>query len=897
MSGTGGEDISAKKGHVLWQDVMREHLAAKGCSQEQALAQLGAAMVGMLRDKKPLHSIEEVEALATERPDLLALEVELLASVGSCLVTAENPQLERGDALLTSYMQWLLSTSEVLSSTHDESVKIGNDVQLQAAGGEDFSDDSDDSDATQIATLTKRMRRLLTGGESACSEHKLLNRFECQAKFRAPRVLRNDGVAQALSFLDRLATSEHAPMCRSSNTDSPMTSDSESPFRTPTPKKHSKPVTRSAQAQMTASAGTVWGGHDSRSLSKAFQLMLEEDAANRRRLASSLGDKTVVGERTPADSCAPPEPDRALASSCPKARARPNVSPTRISSSLTKPTKSSANKINKSKLCQKYEDGSVKEDQGRLLTDIELAERAEKGNQGDLGDSAKASRYVEAHIKRGTVRHWREGVQQRQQKREVRRAQLVLRTPPRPLSALLRNQRSREARSCVYAVEIMRFVSSRVGRYMRCILSSWSRSSSARKMHAAFDAGNLAGNQATRVSMRSLFRSFSAWLAASHAHHDCLARLSLPPAPAPPAPKATYKAYADSFEAAADATIRRYAQDSFSPSRSSPDRTDDDRDNTHTTINMKKANGGAVGGGIRQVESLKEHAPSLAQSPHRFMQTLRDGSHGPMSRSWLGGVTAGGAVGGSGSREIGRLRGLWGKFVDLEGRYVASQHVMANLVRKLTRRALLVRVLRRWLDEAVSDCCGYGARMLWRRRGRIWGILGNRLYMHYLDSWQLGPVFKRWAVHAFRALQIRLYGGASSLSSLRGILAAWQTLANLSGAVSQQNIHTSVSSREAPIDGHWTGSREVLHSANAGDILNDKSCLTSEQFGSLSPINRTVADFMASPRDSHGCCFCHASCTLCFCIAVHLVQECPMQKPQIRTQTHVRCICHKQVTK
>jgi hypothetical protein len=30
---------------------------------------------------------------------------------------------------------------------------------------------------------------------------------------------------------------------------------------------------------------------------------------------------------------------------------------------------------------------------------------------------------------------------------------------------------------------------------------------------------------------------------------------------------------------------------------------------------------------------------------------------------------------------------------------------------------------------------------------------------------------------------------------------------------------------------------------------------------------------------------------------VHLVQECPMQKPQIRTQTHVRCICHKQVTK
>ena len=346
MSGTGGEDISAKKGHVLWQDVMKEHLAAEGCSQDQALAQLGAAMVGMLRDKKPLHSIEEVEALATERPDLLALEVELLASVGSCLVTVENPQLERGDVLLTSYIQWLLSTSEVLSSTHDESVKIGSDVQLQAAGREDFSDDSDDSDATQIATLTKRMRRLLNGGESACSEHKLLNRFECQAKFRAPRVLRNDGVAQALSFLDRLATSEHAPMRRSSNTDSPMTSDSESPFRTPTPKKHSKPVTRSAQAQMTASAGTVWGGHDSRSLSKAFQLMLEEDAANRRRLASSLGDKTVVGERTPTDSCAPPEPDRVLASSCPKARARPNVSPTRISSSLTKPTKSSANKIN-----------------------------------------------------------------------------------------------------------------------------------------------------------------------------------------------------------------------------------------------------------------------------------------------------------------------------------------------------------------------------------------------------------------------------------------------------------------------------------------------------------------------------------------------------------------------
>ena len=54
----------------------------------------------------------------------------------------------------------LLSTSEVLSSTHDESVKIGSDVQLQAAGGEDFSDDSDDSDATQIATLTKRMRRV-----------------------------------------------------------------------------------------------------------------------------------------------------------------------------------------------------------------------------------------------------------------------------------------------------------------------------------------------------------------------------------------------------------------------------------------------------------------------------------------------------------------------------------------------------------------------------------------------------------------------------------------------------------------------------------------------------------------------------------------------------------------
>ena len=413
-------------------------------------------------------------------------------------------------------------------------------------------------------------------------------------------------------------------------------------------------------------------------------------------------------------------------------------------------------------------------------------------------------------------------------------------------------------------------------------------------MHAAFDAGNLAGSQATRVSMRFLFRTFSAWLAASHAHDDSLARPSLLPAPAP---KPSYKAYADSFEAAADATIRRYAQDSFSPSCSSPDRPDDDRDNTHTTINMKKESGGAVGGGSRQAESLKEHAPSLAQSPHRFMQTLRDGSHGPMSRSWLGGVTAGGAVGGSGSREIGRLRGLWGKFVDLEGRYVASQHVMANLVRKLTRRALLVRVLRRWLDEAVSDCCGYGARMLWRRRGRIWGILGNRLYVHYLDSWQLGPVFKRWAVHAFRALQIRLYGGASSLSSLRGILAAWQTLANLSGAVSQRAIHTSVSSREAPIDGLWTGSREVLHSANAGDILNDKSGLTSEQFGSLSPINRTVADFMASPRDSHGCCFCHASCTLCFCIAVHLVQECPMPKPQIRTQTHVRCICHKQVTK
>jgi hypothetical protein len=45
------------------------------------MASVALSITAMLEQKIPLHSVEEMEALATQRPDLLAAEIELFAQI------------------------------------------------------------------------------------------------------------------------------------------------------------------------------------------------------------------------------------------------------------------------------------------------------------------------------------------------------------------------------------------------------------------------------------------------------------------------------------------------------------------------------------------------------------------------------------------------------------------------------------------------------------------------------------------------------------------------------------------------------------------------------------------------------------------------------------------------
>jgi hypothetical protein len=131
--------------------------------------------------------------------------------------------------------------------------------------------------------------------------------------------------------------------------------------------------------------------------------------------------------------------------------------------------------------------------------------------------------------------------------------------------------------------------------------------------------------------------------------------------------------------------------------------------------------------------------------------------------------------------KLGRLRGLWGKFTDLEVKLVRTQVSVAELTRSLKGFRCLATAMRSWMSVTARDFSGNGARNLWRHRSRIWRLLGRRLYSTYLRSWSVDEVMRRWATYTFRALGARIYGGTCSLVSLSLALNSWRALTDRAG--------------------------------------------------------------------------------------------------------------------
>ncbi len=131
--------------------------------------------------------------------------------------------------------------------------------------------------------------------------------------------------------------------------------------------------------------------------------------------------------------------------------------------------------------------------------------------------------------------------------------------------------------------------------------------------------------------------------------------------------------------------------------------------------------------------------------------------------------------------KLGRLRGLWGKFTDLEVKLVRTQVSVAELTRSLKGFRCLATAMRSWMSVTARDFSGNGARNLWRQRSRIWRLLGRRLYSTYLRSWSVDEVMRKWATYTFRALGARIHGGTCSLVSLSLALNSWRDLTDRAG--------------------------------------------------------------------------------------------------------------------
>jgi hypothetical protein len=133
-----------------------------------------------------------------------------------------------------------------------------------------------------------------------------------------------------------------------------------------------------------------------------------------------------------------------------------------------------------------------------------------------------------------------------------------------------------------------------------------------------------------------------------------------------------------------------------------------------------------------------------------------------------------------GGQALGRLRGLWRQFTAVEVKLAAAQRLLAQLAAAHQSRRLAGAIFRAWHDRTIKDYTGKSKRSLWKKRGKIWGLVGTRLWKSFVRSWGVDQVVHRWATHTFRALRSRVYGGSCVLHTLKMSLHCWRALTQMS---------------------------------------------------------------------------------------------------------------------